>query len=280
MTEVGPRRLFLGGIRVDAFDQEQLMTALDEAILSEQKLLVFNHNLHSLYLYEKDKEFARAYRSASLVYIDGVPVLWLCRLAGLPVTPSHRITFLDCFESLLAQAADRGWRVFYLGSSEAVQQEGLAKLRERFAHLDIRGRNGFFEKEEASVKQVIREINEYRPDILFIGMGMPTQERWLEQYFPSLQAGVVMTSGATLDYVTGHAYRPPAWAGPLGLYGVMRLFSEPKRLWRRYLLEPLYLLPVLLPRLLKQRWGGKPAYRPSLGTKGPFRDFHDDVKEL
>lgn len=278
MIQVGTRRLLMGGIRVDAMEREQLIETLDEAILSQQKLLVLNHNLHSLYLYEKDRSFAAAYRNASLVYIDGVPVLWLCRLAGLRVSPDHRITFLDCFESLLAQAADRGWRVFYLGSTQAVQEAGLTMLRERFAHLDIRGHNGYFGKDEASTLQVVAEINEYKPDILFIGMGMPTQEVWLERYFPDLQAGVVMTSGATLDYVTGHAYRPPAWAGPLGLYGVMRLFFEPKRLWRRYLLEPLFLLPVLVPRLLKQRWAKKELLKQGLGANSRFGGSHDELK--
>jgi len=102
---------------------------------------------------------------------------------------------------------------------------------------------------------VITEINDFKADILFVGMGMPTQERWVAEHLEKMNVSAVLTSGATLDYITGHAYRPPAWAGPLGLYGVFRLFSDPGRLWRRYLLEPVVLIKLLSLRLVRQRIG-------------------------
>jgi len=245
----------LAGIRVDALRRRDLIDLVKQAIASKDRLLILNHNLHSLYLYETDPEFAEIYSKASWIYIDGIPVVWLGRLAGLPVTATHRITFLDSFGEMLTEASHSGWRVFYLGSSEGVLNEGLALLRERYPNLTIGGRHGFFRKLGPESDLVITEINDFKADILFVGMGMPTQERWVAEHLEKMNVSAVLTSGATLDYITGHAYRPPAWAGPLGLYGVFRLFSDPGRLWRRYLLEPVVLIKLLSLRLVRQRIG-------------------------
>jgi N-acetylglucosaminyldiphosphoundecaprenol N-acetyl-beta-D-mannosaminyltransferase len=248
MEHLTLQRLSLGGIRMDALRQNDLISLVKHAKSSGQRLLVFNHNLHSLYLFHTNPAFEASYAKASWVYIDGIPLVWIGQIAGLPLNASHRITLLDSFEVLLAEAERCGLRVFYLGSTEDVLRDGVALLRERHPGLSITGRNGFFDKSETESDEVIAQINAFKPDILFVGMGMPTQELWLAENHDRLEVPATLTSGATLDYVTGHAYRPPAWAGPLGLYGVFRLFSDPRRLWRRYLLEPLVVLKhTLLP---------------------------------
>jgi N-acetylglucosaminyldiphosphoundecaprenol N-acetyl-beta-D-mannosaminyltransferase len=187
------------------------------------------------------------------VYIDGLPVIWIGRAAGLPLKGEHRITLLDCFDVFLSEAEERNWRVFYLGSAAEVADRGVAMLQTRYPQLAMSGHHGFFVKNGPDSEKVIAQINEFRPDVLFVGMGMPIQERWLAEYLPKINASAILTCGATLDYVAGHAYRPPKWVGPLGFYGIFRLFSDPKRLWRRYLIEPIVLLRRLLLPLIRQR---------------------------
>jgi len=246
------RRPFLCGMRVDALRREDLIELIADATCSSKRILILHHNLHSLYLYQRDPEFAAAYRVASWVYIDGLPVVWLGGALGLHFTNAHRITFLDCFEDLIGQAAERGWRIFYLGSSEYVLARAMASLQTKYPNVRIDGSNGFFDKSKAGSETVIARINDFKPDILFVGMGMPIQEKWLAAHYSELNAAVILTSGATLDYVNGDAYRPPAWAGPLGLYGIFRLFSDPRRLWRRYLVEPFILVCYLGPKFVRQ----------------------------
>jgi N-acetylglucosaminyldiphosphoundecaprenol N-acetyl-beta-D-mannosaminyltransferase len=253
VSDLRTQCLSLAGIRVDALQQRDLIDIVKQAIESKDRLLILNHNLHSLYLHETDPEFSKIYLKASWVYIDGLPVVWLGQFAGLPVTSAHRITFLDSFGEMLSEASRNGWRVFYLGSSEQVLAEGLALLRGRYPDLMIDGHHGFFEKLGPENDRVISQINEFNTDVLFVGMGMPIQEMWVAQHTETLNVSAILTSGATLDYITGHAYRPPAWAGPLGLYGGFRLCSDPKRLWRRYLLEPIILMKHLFLRLVRQR---------------------------
>jgi N-acetylglucosaminyldiphosphoundecaprenol N-acetyl-beta-D-mannosaminyltransferase len=252
MLDLRHRQFSLCGIRIDGLDRTQLLLLIDDAKVSRRRLLILHHNLHSLYLHETDPSVASAYKHASWTYIDGMPVVWLGRAMGLPITSSDRITFLDCFEAILAESAKRGWRVFYLGSSEESLSRGITILRDRHPDLVIDGRNGFFLKDGTPSHEIVEAINEYRPDIVFVGMGMPAQEAWLAQHFSILNTSAVLTSGATMDYISGHMYKPPSWAGRFGLYGVFRLFSDPKRLWRRYLIEPIFLLRILSPRLLRQ----------------------------
>jgi N-acetylglucosaminyldiphosphoundecaprenol N-acetyl-beta-D-mannosaminyltransferase len=247
------RQLSLGGIRIDALEQRDLIQLVERAKQTKDKLLILNHNLHSLYLHEANAAFRALYKQASYIYIDGLPVVWLGQMAGLPLTTSHRMTFIDCFDNILEDAAERDWRIFYLGSTDAVLAKALKILRERHKKLIISGRNGFLPNCPAEVDAVIAEINRFGADILFVGMGMPTQEMWLIEHRAKLCASAILTSGGTLDYVAGCAYRPPAWAGKLGLYGLFLLFFDPKRLWRRYLIEPIIVAKLLSPRLLRQR---------------------------
>jgi N-acetylglucosaminyldiphosphoundecaprenol N-acetyl-beta-D-mannosaminyltransferase len=241
----------LGGVRVDAIRQCDLLQLLKESVAQRNKCLILSHNLHSLYLYEKLQDFRTFYQTADCVYIDGMPVIWLSKLAGHPVAEDHRITLLDSMEVVVREAANLGSRVFYLGGTEQTLQAGMQELVRQFPHLKIAGRNGYFNMESESVA-VVEQINEARPDFLFVGLGMPLQERWLASYYSQLDVPVVFTCGATLSYITGDSYRPPRWASNLGLYGLMRLLHEPKRLWRRYLIEPIYLAWKLGPRILKQ----------------------------
>ncbi len=249
------------GMRLDALKGEDLIEQIECARSEKKKLLILNHNLHSLFLYQTDSEFRDAYKNASCVYIDGIPVIWLARAAGLPVNKEHRITFLDSFESILRISSERKWRVFYLGSTEDTLQDGLRQLRQAHPDLILAGRNGYLGPSFEEASAAVAEINAFRPDLLFVGMGMPNQERFLSQYFADLTVTAALTSGATLDYVTGRAYKPPAWAGPLGLYGLLRLASDPKRLWRRYLWEPIVLFRYIGFKVIEQRRAMKSASR-------------------
>jgi len=170
----------------------------------------------------------------------------------LPVRSEHRITFLDSLKIILRNAEQCGWRVFYLGSLPEVITRGLDLIKQEYPQLKISGHHGYFAKNGFGSDEVISKINNFGADILFVGLGMPLQEGWLAEHQSKISASAILTCGATLDYITGHAYRPPTWVGPLGLYGIFRLVSDPKRLWKRYLVEPIILLKHIFFPLLRQ----------------------------
>jgi N-acetylglucosaminyldiphosphoundecaprenol N-acetyl-beta-D-mannosaminyltransferase len=230
------------GVPVHALRLCDLLEIVERVYVTRRQVIILHHNLHSIYLYKTNLAVKDAYSIASWIYIDGLPIVWMGRATGLSLTTKHRITFLESFEIILSVAESRGWRVYYLGSTNSVLANGLSLLRERFPKLTISGRDGFFPKNERGSQEVIAEINQSNADILFVGMGMPTQEIWLSKYHSQLRVPAILTSGATLEYVTGDSYRPPAYLGALGLYGISRLISDPKRFWRRYLVEPFQLM--------------------------------------
>ncbi len=249
-TILQSRKYRLGQFRLDLLTLSELMSLFGHAIRCRFSMVVLHHNLHGLYVQQQMPHLNEIYDNADWVYIDGMPLIWLARAAGLSATASHRITLLDCFEKLLAGAEDHGWRVFYFGGKEEVLTEGLTAIQARFPSLAIIGHDGYVDSNRED--SLIEKINAFAPDILFVGLGMPLQEDWIVRNRSRLRVPVITTCGATMEYVTGHSRRPPAWMGSLGMYGIYRLISQPKRLWRRYLFEPLVLLPQLASVLWKR----------------------------
>lgn len=245
------RRFSLGEIRLDALSLHDLLSVYNDAISGGKQIIILHHNLHGIYMQRTTPSLHAIYARASWVYVDGLPVIWLARAAGFPFKAEHRITLLDSFGELLAEAERKNWRIFYFGGKEEVLVGGLAKIRELHPSLQITGRNGYARPDETA--SIIQDITTFKPDVLFIGLGMPLQENWIRDHYSQLKVPVVTTSGATMEYITGHSSRPPAWAGRFGLYGVMRFLAQPRRLWRRYLLEPLVLAPCLLKVVVQQK---------------------------
>ena len=253
MLASGVQKVLFCSLSLDTLTLHSLIELFDDACQTRSQRLVFHHNLHSLYLLRRDAALRRAYSLATHTYADGMPIVWLARAAGLPFATANRITYMDSFGTLLEHAAERRWRVFYLGATASVLQRGLEQLRRRFPQLVIDGHHGYFDKRGEQNDQVLEQIRGFRPDLLFVGMGMPTQEIWLADHFHRLDVPVVTTCGATLEYITGSLRKPPLWAGSLGLQWLFRLLGDPRRVWRRYLLEPLALLFPLLTCVLRER---------------------------
>ena len=206
------------------------------------RCLLGHHNLHSLYLRHHDHVMERFYARCENAYIDGVPVRWILSAAGVPADTTHRFSFMDVFPQLLRHCEQRGWSVFYLGSTETVARAARHRFGSEFPGLRLEIHNGYIEDNA----DVIRQINAFRPDLLLVGMGAPRQESWILSYIDQLDAGVVTISGATLDYFVGAQASPPGWMSRCGLGWLYRMAHDPTRLWRRYLIEPWSLLvPVL-----------------------------------
>jgi N-acetylglucosaminyldiphosphoundecaprenol N-acetyl-beta-D-mannosaminyltransferase len=160
---------------------------------------------------------------------------------------------------LAAFAAAQGFSLYFLGGRPSVAREAARRLIESYPDLKIAGvRHGYFDHSAGSTQNeaVVAEINAAAPDILLVGLGMPLQERWLMENRERIGAGVVLTGGAVFDYVSGGLRRGPRLLTDNGFEWLARLFVEPRRLWRRYLVgNPLFLLRVLKQRRYYTRRG-------------------------
>lgn len=231
-------RLTLLGIEVDALTINELNTLVTQAVEGKQRSVIGNHNLHSVYLYHRDAEMRRFYEMAQVIHIDGMPLVWWGRLLGYPIRSRHRVTYMDWVWPLLRLAQAKGWTVYHLGGKPGVGKRAAAVVRARVGELNLRVRHGYFRIDGEDNEQVLKDIDQFRPDILMVGMGMPRQEKWVLHNLHRIAARVILTSGACFNYVAGIVPTPPRWAGALGAEWLHRLWHNPRMLWRRYLVEP------------------------------------------
>ncbi|TCJ15260.1 glycosyltransferase [Rubrobacter taiwanensis] len=249
-----PPAYTLLGITVHALTLEEMILIPEIAAERDAKWVIGNHNLHSLYIYHHDATMRRFYERADYVHIDGMPLVWMGRLLGHPLTRDHRHTSIDWLPPLLERCAARGLRVFFLGSKPGVDRRAAEHFREHIPGLQLRTHHGYFDATPGGPEneRVVRQINAFRPHALMVGMGMPRQERWIVQNIDRLQINAVWNLGAFMDYFAGAVPIPPRWTGRVGLEGVYRLVREPRRLWRRYVIESPFALWLLLRELARR----------------------------
>jgi N-acetylglucosaminyldiphosphoundecaprenol N-acetyl-beta-D-mannosaminyltransferase len=195
-----------------------------------------------------------------MIEVDSMPLLLWGKLMGQPVSRGYRCTYL-CWRNMFWRMADRyQWRVFYLGGKPGVAETAAQALRREAPGAVIQTRDGYFDISAGSVENaaVVAQINAFRPDVLFVGMGMPLQEIWIERNYQALLTGVVLPIGAAFDYEAGVQHAPPRWTGSLGVEWAFRFASDPPRLFRRYFIEPWSLIPLAL-KDVARRLGEKPA---------------------
>lgn len=204
--------------------------------------MIANHNLHSLYLFHRDKSFREFYKLPDLVHADGMGIVLLSALSKRRLKAQHRTTYVDWMPDLVAMAARRGWRLFYVGSRPGIADRGAAIMRQSWPQLQIETSHGYIDATRGSDEnqKLLQRIRDCEPHILLVGMGMPRQERWIAENLADLPCNVILPAGAAIDYVAGVVSTPPRWMGRLGLEWLFRLVSESKRLAFRYLIEPWY----------------------------------------
>jgi N-acetylglucosaminyldiphosphoundecaprenol N-acetyl-beta-D-mannosaminyltransferase len=198
-------------------------------------------NVDKIVRLDRDPELRAAVVGCDLINADGQPVVWLSRLVGRPL--KERVAGIDLFEQLMARCAARGLRPFLLGASEPVVAQVVAVLQNRHTGLQLAGwRSGYWATAEEPA--VIAQIKNARPDVLCVALGSPRQELFLRRWKQELQAPFLMGVGGSFDVVAGIKRRAPLWMQRGGLEWFYRLAQEPRRLWRRYLVDDWQFLPL------------------------------------
>jgi N-acetylglucosaminyldiphosphoundecaprenol N-acetyl-beta-D-mannosaminyltransferase len=251
------------GIETDVVTKRELIDFVLRAIDDDRRVVIGNHNLHSLYLFPRDSRFREFFAMADRIFIDGAGAIAAGRIFGARIGRRHRATFLDFGPELLSALAARACRVYCLGSRPGVQEKAVGVFRERFPGLTIMGNHGYFDASASSPENeaILEQIAALRPHLLMVGMGMPRQEQWIAENHTRLQANVTMSLGCFMDYYAGTVSAPPRWSGRLGLEWAFRLVAEPRRLWRRYLLEPWFVLAMLARELVAGSYRQPPRSR-------------------
>jgi N-acetylglucosaminyldiphosphoundecaprenol N-acetyl-beta-D-mannosaminyltransferase len=239
-------RVRIGELWMDALTFAEALDEIAALVAAGRGGSVLTPNVDHIVTAESHAGLREAYRRASLSLVDGMPVLWAARLLGTPLP--EKVSGSDLVMPLMRRAAAEGWRVYLVGGAPGVAAEAAEKLR-RQCGVNVVGHDAPMVRADGSSQDeasLVRRIERARPHLVLVALGAPKQEMWIERMRATLGAAVAVGVGASLDFVVGRVKRAPVWMSRVGLEWLYRLASEPRRLWRRYLLrDPQFLFTVL-----------------------------------
>jgi N-acetylglucosaminyldiphosphoundecaprenol N-acetyl-beta-D-mannosaminyltransferase len=249
------RSVSIGGIDINNISFDQCIDAIEAAIGRRQPVYVVTPNVDHIVKLQKDREFQAIYRKAFLSVPDGVPLLWASRFLGTPL--KERVNGTDLMTSLCARSAINGHRLFFLGGRPGATEKAKKKLESLYPGIAISGCYApslGFETNAIENAKILSMIQKAKPDILFVGLGAPKQEKWIFRWHHRTGVPVCIGVGASFEFLSGLLTRAPVWMQNHGLEWLWRLFSEPGRLWKRYLIDDLqFFLLVVRQKMTRNR---------------------------
>lgn len=211
------------------------ITRLLEAASNRTRIRMHFCNVHTLVEAVRDPLLREVYDTAPMVAIDGMPIVWVARMRG--ERAAQRVSGPDVMLSLCDRGRAAGLRHFFMGGRDGVPEELSAKLAQRYPGLNVVGTESppFHALTPEEDEALVQRINSAAPDALWVGLGAPKQEFWARDHESRLRVPLILPVGAAFDFYSGRVRRAPGWMQRVGLEWLFRLASEPRRLWRRYL---------------------------------------------
>lgn len=252
-----PEMMRILGVSFDNLSMGEILGQIRDFVQEGSPRTIFTPNVDFLMLARHDPEFLQILNAADLSICDSVPLLWASRLLGTPL--KARVTGSDLFPAGCELAAREGYRVYFLGAAPGVAARAAQILTERYPRLRVVGVHAppmGFNGNQLESRDIMETIRNAGPDILFVGLGTPKQERWIHRYRDELEVPVSIGVGSSFDFVAGVLRRAPRWVQRIGLEWLFRLCLEPRRLYRRYLLRDAPFVAIVLQEWIRNRLAG------------------------
>ena len=244
------QRIEMMGCKIDNLSMEETLQIIEGFIASGRPHQHVVVNVDKLVKAQNDPALRKIINDCALINADGMPVVWASRLLGKPL--KERVAGVDLCDALLRRAADKGWRVFLLGAKEEVVAKVRQIYSDRYPQLVFAGhRNGYWKPEQE--QQVVDEITAARADLLFVAISSPKKEQFLGAYQAQMCIPFAMGVGGTFDVFAGKVKRAPVWMQKTGLEWFYRFLQEPRRMFRRYFIDDLAFLGLLLRETRQKR---------------------------
>jgi N-acetylglucosaminyldiphosphoundecaprenol N-acetyl-beta-D-mannosaminyltransferase len=232
------------GIEVSTVSRAGLITLLEESVRPGGQLTVTFLNPNYAMAAVADDDLRQRMNSFDVMLPDGWGIVWGGRLLGVPMR--ERLANDDIGESVFELSERKGWRTFLFGSAPGIAEQAGKNLQEAYPGMPIvgslhgywdahAGHPGYFD--DADNEMIIKTINDAAPDVLWVGLPTPLQQRWLSDNIHRLDIGVAITGGSYLDHLAERVRWYPRWATALHACWIYRFGREPRRLFRRYTVE-------------------------------------------
>ena len=247
MSSNPPPRVNVLGVGISAINPDLAIAAIDEAIAEKRKGYICVSDVHGVMVARRDEKFRCILNQSFLTTPDGMPLVWAGQLAGFAQV--SRVYGPDLMLLLCDRGRAKGITHFLYGGESGVAVELRRRLEERFPGLKIAGTYTppFRPLEPAEEADLIHQVEAAKPDVIWVGISTPKQERFMAEYGARLNATLLIGVGAAFDFHTGRVRQAPKWIQRSGFEWLYRLSREPRRLWRRYLKNnPLFLMHSFL----------------------------------
>ena len=233
-------RLDVLGVGIDKVTSQQALEKIGEFIASGQPHQIVTANAEIIYQASKNEKMRNIINNAQMVTADGSGVVWASRQLGEPL--EQRVTGIDLVNSICEQSAKDKWKIYILGSAPGVAATAAVNIRDKFPGCNIVGtHHGYFNAKEE--KQILAELEQLKPDVLFVALGAPKQEYWIADHLAELGIPVGMGIGGSMDVLSGNVKRAPKWMQKMSLEWLYRLVIQPTR-FKRVLALPKFMLAV------------------------------------
>ncbi|NLI83133.1 MAG: WecB/TagA/CpsF family glycosyltransferase [Deltaproteobacteria bacterium] len=243
------RRVDVLGLPIHALTRAAFLGLLDESLAAGSGRTFIGVNAHSLRLALDDSLYFRILQEADILYAEGASIVFAsCLLGG--ILPA-KLTTTDLWPLCCELAVERGYAMFLLGGEPGLAQEAAAATRRRWPGIRIAGTfHGYFHGED---EEVVRAVNQARPDLLWVGMGEPRQAIWAQSHKKMLHVGAILTCGGMFRLIAGTQRRPASLLHATGFEWLGRIMQEPA-VWRRYARDFPFLGFRLFRELLFRGW--------------------------
>jgi len=246
-------RVNILGVGVSAVSPPSALARIDGFIKGKKQTYVCVTSVHGVIESQTDPELRAIHNKAGLVVPDGMPLVWTGRLKGY--SDIGRVAGPDLLPAVCEYSVDKGYRHFFYGGGEGVAQRLREVLCRRFPGLEVVGECSppFRSLTESEEREISDLINAAEPDIVWVGLSTPKQERWMAAFRPRLKASTLIGVGAAFDFNAEIKRMAPRWMRSNGLEWFFRLITEPRRLWWRYLVVTPRFIPLVFLQILRLR---------------------------
>jgi N-acetylglucosaminyldiphosphoundecaprenol N-acetyl-beta-D-mannosaminyltransferase len=223
------------GVKVSAIDLRTAVDMADQSIAAQNRGYVCVTGVHGVMEAQRDAEFLRILNHAFINTPDGMPMTWVGRHQGL--SQMERVPGPDFMAAMCQLSVQRGYRNFFYGGEPGIADRLKEALQRRFPGLQVVGTYTppFRILNAAEEDDLLTQVHSSKPDILWVGLSTPKQEKFMAKYIDRLEVPLLVGVGAAFDFHTGRIRDCPNWVKRAGMQWLHRLLQDPRRLWKRYL---------------------------------------------
>ncbi len=244
---MSPERIEILGVPLDCVDMEQSLEVVDAMISGDNAKTVIAVNPEKIIKARQDKKLLNLLKNAGLLIPDGIGAVMAAKiLHGRSIS---RVPGSELMPEICKRSLSNGYKLFLLGASPEVNKKAVEVLNERYPGINIVGhKHGYYA--DADIPDIVKDINDSQADVLFIALGSPRQELWMDEYLPKLNIKVCQGVGGTFDVISGKVKRAPLIFRKMHMEWLYRLLAQPKRLLRQSA------LPKFVYLIIKQKLFG------------------------